>query len=1009
MITLPPLLIKASAGSGKTQKITDRFLSLILSGEKPERILATTFTRKAAGEIRDRILRRLCTAASSDYEAAKFSDQLGISSLTEKMLRKALADFVQDSHRLRIQTLDAFCIQLAKTFCFEIGLPPAWKIADEATRRKLIEESVIKLSQEIGFSTLGREVSLITRGEASRSIHAAMIDAMPQLLPLIRDTEDSVWNWLAQSESPSDSEIKNVLLEISKIVPPETKEKKPMKRWVDAIGKIVEYGRLQDWSEVCKTTFLKNFLAKGQFDKRDYAADATAALEKLISVIAKSEKYKANQRLSAAFGLGKRFDSIISALESARSSYGFQEIKGVLSNQAIFGDLSEVYFRLDSTIGHVLLDEFQDTSLAEWNVIQPMAEEILSKSGNESSFFCVGDGKQAIYGWRGGVSAIFDSLTDTWPQLGVDNSSQSYRSAPEVIDTVNKVFSNLNRVSQLSEYPEVQESWKDKFQEHRSNRPELKGHVTLRQLQSDDADKDTCVLNLAKKLLNGGTSSDIAILLRTNDQVGRYVSLLKAEGIEAEQEGGNGILTFPSVLLVLSLLRLLDHPGDSAARFLIEASPLKDLVRDNKSINRLNYRFANEGFGVTLTEIIREVMSIYPIIEEPALRQLSSLGFQYEGEIDSRLSEFENFISEVRINTGSSAAVKVMTVHQSKGLEFDTVILPELNGGVVNHAMQPWLIAERETPLGPPIRVLPRLNRDRRRLLPEFEAAYHRHECGLLDEALCLLYVAMTRAKRNLHMILDKRSGGESVAYAAILESSLSVNYDSTDSDTVTLFEVGAASKPILEKSRSENIVTHPGTLSFVASASSRQASFISPSEINEDKEKSVPQLFERKDQKKKELGVLIHSVLQDIHWLSAEEQSLDLIEDKNIKKILQSAFSEPEFRSIFNEDSCKRATFKSVVFNELRILVRDRDSVIHGACDRVLMYLDNEKIIGMKVYDFKVSEASEAELLERYSKQLESYQRALSLAYNVPLECIGLNLALLPSGKVIEVAPCRC
>src|SRR5689334_7619427 len=106
-------------------------------------------------------------------------------------------------------------------------------------------------------------------------------------------------------------------------------------------------------------------------------------------------------------------------------------------------------FRLDGGIRHLLLDEFQDTAPPQWRVLRPLAEGVVN--GRGGTFFCVGDGKQAIYGWRGGVAEIFDCLEDQLPALAKKELAQSYRSSQPVIDSVNQVFQNLTRHSNLDQ------------------------------------------------------------------------------------------------------------------------------------------------------------------------------------------------------------------------------------------------------------------------------------------------------------------------------------------------------------------------------------------------------------------------------------------------------------------------------------------------------------------------------------------------------------------------------
>ena len=134
------------------------------------------------------------------------------------------------------------------------------------------------------------------------------------------------------------------------------------------------------------------------------------------------------------------------------------------------GALDELYYRIDERVGHLLLDEFQDTSLAQWSVLRPIAEEIRAWGDGSRTFFCVGDPKQAIYGWRGGCADLFDQIEE---DLALDPGSgerleESFRSSQVVLDAVNLVFGGLRAVPALAEHAETVERWSAAFGAHRA-------------------------------------------------------------------------------------------------------------------------------------------------------------------------------------------------------------------------------------------------------------------------------------------------------------------------------------------------------------------------------------------------------------------------------------------------------------------------------------------------------------------------------------------------------------
>src|SRR5262245_29965163 len=138
----PHVVIRASAGTGKTYQLAVRYISLLAAGARPEEILATTFTRKAAGEILDRVLYWLAKAAADEKERATLAEAIGIKSLSREKCRELLMAALRRLHVLRVGTLDSFFLQFAMSFGQELGLPPGWSICEEVADALLRDEAI---------------------------------------------------------------------------------------------------------------------------------------------------------------------------------------------------------------------------------------------------------------------------------------------------------------------------------------------------------------------------------------------------------------------------------------------------------------------------------------------------------------------------------------------------------------------------------------------------------------------------------------------------------------------------------------------------------------------------------------------------------------------------------------------------------------------------------------------------------------------------------------------------
>src|SRR5438105_3836355 len=163
------LVIRASAGSGKTHQLTNRYLSLLAAGIEPDAILATTFTRKAAGEILDRVLERLARAAGNASQAKELATQIQAKKYSQPEFVALLRHMVQSLHRVRIGTLDSFYIALAGSFSFELGLPAGWTICEE-TEDDILQRDALERLLEQQPDDIVSLFPLLSKGETKRSV-----------------------------------------------------------------------------------------------------------------------------------------------------------------------------------------------------------------------------------------------------------------------------------------------------------------------------------------------------------------------------------------------------------------------------------------------------------------------------------------------------------------------------------------------------------------------------------------------------------------------------------------------------------------------------------------------------------------------------------------------------------------------------------------------------------------------------------------------------------------------
>ena len=299
--------------------------------------------------------------------------------------------------------------------------------------------------------------------------------------------------------------------------------------------------------------------------------------------------------------------------------------------------------------------------------------------------------------------------------------------------------------------------------EHEAHHDDRPGYTCLRTHPGDPGRVDKDLFNdLLAEIIGDSGGHSVGILVRQNKTVGELVTQLRLRGVAASQEGGFPLTDSAPVLVLLSLVRLADHPADSLAAFHVATSPLGSLLEldrdstpgDYARVSRsLREQLANRGYGTVLGHYARQLATSTDLDERFRLAQFVRLATRYDLQATLRPAAFDRFVQNERFNDPSTDRVRVMTIHQAKGLEFDVVILPELDARLAGRS--DLLAAQRPDPTAPPDRVLRTRSKDIRLALDDdIKAVYQADRNRDATEALCVMYVAMTRARYALHMLI---------------------------------------------------------------------------------------------------------------------------------------------------------------------------------------------------------------------------------------------------------------
>ena len=1054
-------LIRASAGTGKTYQLSNQYLSLLAGGAPVDRILATTFTRKAAGEILDRVVLRLAEAVIDPNQRTLLARALSLDSLSADESFALLQKVLTNLHRLRICTLDSFFAQMARGLSLELQLSPNWRILEEWQAAALRDRGLDDVLREDSTSRLHSLTHLLTKGEARRGVADLLRRVVHDLHEIFQQTGEKAWHGLRIAPPLGAAELEQALKSFAVA---EVDERFRRVRDAD-----LERAQLGDWESFIKKGIAAKIVAgEPTYQRTPIPAETAALYEHLVTHARAVLIARLAQQTQGSYRILKQFDQAYARLKSESSVLRFQDVTQCLAS--IDDELSQpgardrrLAFRLDGTVQHLLLDEFQDTSPTQWRALRGLARRVASQR-EQGSIFCVGDVKQAIYGWRGGVAEIFDAVEAELPDMQVSTLELSYRSAPAVIDTVNRVFSGISQHSNLEKHESAVRAWCSKFPQHSTARTDLAGYACLRTaaIQATAASFSEPALESAvaivDELLAGSPAVQIGILVRTNDCVGKMIYLLRRQGIRASEEGGNPLTDSAAVNLVLSLMQLADHPGDSVARFHVAASPLGQLLGfvehgdDGKAeqlSRELRGRLDREGYASIVQQCLHQLNPFISGREKNRLSQLVELAYRFQPHAANRPSEFPQYVMQQRVADPTSANVRVMTVHQAKGLEFDAVVLPELDSELVGQPKS--CVVRRSSPAEPIDLVCQYANADIQQLLPQrFQQMFADHGDRMVAESLCLLYVALTRAARALYMIVPAPSPSEKKLpkrFSGLLRAALT-DGEPVAGDTL-LYEVG-------DCHWHRDGTAHPSEASTSASpaellrtpirfAQRRQRERglprVSPSSLEGAGFTTIDSLVRREANTGLNWGSLVHACFESVDWLDEELPDRERLEaacrrvrgdqpsgpadasdvDSFLQLLKKPAVSEVLRRSYYLDGGALgRRSIQSdptsielEVRNEYPFAVVDEDHFVSGFIDRLVLIRQAGELVGADVVDFKTdrigfgSAPSEEEIQEKiafYRPQIEAYCRAVAKFAHLDARAVTARLVFVTAGKVAEL-----
>ncbi len=824
-------MILASAGSGKTYALTNRFVQLLALGAAPERIVALTFTRKAAGEFFDEILKKLARAATEPTFAATLAAETGAPHFQPGDFRRLLRAVIDVMPRLALGTFDSFFARIVRAFPLELGLSGDFEILQDYSarieRRRVLRRMFARTSgdpdaaqrafmESFKRATFGvEEKQLAARLDGLFDAHQEVFLAAPE-----RDAWGNaarIWPagcpWLGGGDANrAATALQQRLAARSDL------NVKQRGRWE------LFFAALADWLPGAPLPKPVDYILKNTLDaweavlageagitierrKVTFGADECETLAVLVCAIIGAELARRLEITQGIHAVLNGYESFYHDLVRRAGKLTFADVQRLLEPGAggplltrgsETDDVSHrrllLDWRLDGQFDHWLLDEFQDTSHGQWTVLRNLIDEVVQDVSRQRTFFYVGDVKQAIYAWRQGDARLLREIFTHYnrasagvlppgagPAIAERRLDRSFRSGPAVLAMVNRVLGDAAVLASL--FPrEAAERWSHEWRDHTSARPDRVGHAAWLLVDDEDARfAGTQMLLQEIRPLERGLS--VAVLVQKNDTAARLADFLRREtGLTAVAESDLHVsMDNPLTAAVMALFKAAAHPGDRLAREHVRMTPLfRAMTADGVDApdaltDALLRRIHVDGFAGTVEHWLRKL--------EPALaaadafsrergRQLAEAARLFDETGGRDVAEFLAFLERHTVRDPETAdVVRVMTIHKSKGLGFDVVILPDLEGDRL--AQRREGLAVQRTPEREVSWVFdlpPRIFRDHDEILGAHVTAAEADGCY---DKLALLYVGMTRAKRGLYVITEPVGKSVSQNFPRLLTTTL--------------------------------------------------------------------------------------------------------------------------------------------------------------------------------------------------------------------------------------------
>jgi len=1006
----------ASAGSGKTFTLVKEYLKVLLSADDIftfQKILAITFTNKAAGEMKERVISNLESFAEGEENElfGIISDEIAFDKETIQIRSKKILEVIlQNYSAFSITTIDSFTHKIIKSFAYDLGLSLNFEVEMDAV--SLLNEAVDVLISKIGtdkrLTKLLIEYSLDKiDDDKSWDISRDLNEFAKVLL-----NEDDIHHFRELSERKLEefTDLK------SKLFTHQKELKESFSKVGEACTQLIADKGLEQkdfmrgtipklFNDIKDKSVNFSFLTRAEtiqkaIDNHQYYSKSTtdAIAQDIESIVPQIiTHFNTSKEIYSKFLLNKLalknliplavLNNINQELENIKEESNIR--LNAEFNQLISDNIKEqpapfIYERIGQRFQHYFIDEMQDTSVLQWKNLIPLIDNALAQEN--SNLLLVGDGKQAIYRWRGGKADQFIELGASAQNpfsitKEIKNLETNFRSFSEVINFNNSFFQHTANFLQNDAYKNLFLEGNIQFENSKKG-----GYISIDFLEKEE-EKEEEQLKYPKKVLehilalkSEFSLGEICVLTRTKKDGVAIANYLSENNISIVSSETLLLNTSAKVNFIVDVLKVLQNPNDEEARFEMlyflyhhlsifndKTTFLKEyVVLENqqifKELQKFNITFDIHRFNqFPFYEKIEEIVRGFKLVETSDAYVQFFLDVVLEQQrkstdVNAFLDFWENKKDKLSIVAPESEnAVQVMTIHKSKGLEFSVVIFP---GDVdIYRQINPkvWLGDLPENFEDFKELLLP-FNKELSHVNARGLEIYNQQREELELDNFNLLYVALTRAVEQLYVITEKKISSKGIENTNFY-SGVFINYliqQNLWKDDVLNYAFGSKCRVSVAEVK--------------VSVSETHQQFISTSwqDHNVVLLASASKLWNTAQGEAIDYGNLFHEILSKIYTEKDVQKVMHLYhqqgyindEQKNYMLLrIEELINHPELNKFYGEDV--------IIYNEREIVDVDNQIVIP---DRLVFAANKVAII-----DYKTGAVS-----QDHKQQLLKYERVL-------------------------------